>query len=42
MMSCWDCKRVEDCPKGILWQGEMITKDVEKECDKFVKGGSDE
>ena len=35
MMTCWDCKHHQYCPKGILFQGEIITKDVKEECDKF-------
>ena len=35
MKTCWDCKLHNNCPKGILFQGEVITKDVEEECDKF-------
>ena len=35
MMTCWDCTLHENCPKGILFQGEVILKDVSKECDKY-------
>ena len=42
MMTCHDCERVNDCPKGILFQGEMLTSNVEEKCDKFIKGGEEE
>ena len=38
MMTCWDCELLNDCPKSILFMGEILNKDVEKECDKFIKG----
>ena len=42
MLTCWDCELMNQCPKGILFQGDVLTKDVSKECDKFIKGELDE
>ena len=42
MMTCWDCELLNQCPKGILFQGDVLTKDVSKECDRFIKGELDD
>ena len=33
---------LNQCPKGILFQGDVLNKDVSKECDRFIKGELDD